>query len=55
MPGYKFFVVSAEVPRGITMSPEIVSISGFGWLFAGGFVKVGNDGSEFGDILEFFN
>ena len=50
-----FFAVSSGMYRGITMSPAVVSIYGFGWLCAGVFVLVGNDGSEFGNILECFD
>ena len=52
MPSYRFFAVSAGMSRGITMSPSVVPISGVGWLCAGIFVEFGNDGSEFGNILE---
>ena len=55
MPGSRFFAVSDGMSRGITMSPAVVPISGVGWLCAGIFVDFGNDGSEFGDILECFN
>ena len=52
MPGSKFFAVSDGLTRIITMSPSIMPISGVGRLCTGVFVWVGNDGSEFGDILE---
>ena len=55
MPGSRFFAVSAGISRGITMSLAVVPISGAGGLCAGIFVEVGNDGSEFGDILECFD
>ena len=55
MPRSRFFAVSAEMYRGITMSPAVVPIYGVGWLCAGIFVEVGNDGSEFGDIQECFD
>ena len=49
------FVVLAGVSRGITMSPVVVPISGIGWHCDGIFVLLGNDGSDFGDILECFD
>ena len=52
MPGYSFFAVSDRISKVITMSPAVVPISGVGWLCAGIFVEVGNDSSEFEDILE---
>ena len=55
MPGSRFFVVSAGMSRGITMSPVVVPISGVGWICAGIFVEIGNDGSKFGDIIECFD
>ena len=55
MPGSRFFAVSAGMSRGITMSPSVVPKTGVGWICAGVFVDVGNDGSEFGDILECFD
>ena len=55
MPSSRFFAISAGMSRGITMSPEVVPISGVGWICAGGFVEVRNDGNEFGDILECFD
>ena len=55
MPVSRFFAVSAGVARGITMSPSVVPITGVGWICAGVFVDIGNDGSEFGDILECFD
>ena len=55
MPGSRFLVVSDGMSRGITMIPAVVKISGVGWLCAGIFVEVGNDGSEFGNILECFD
>ena len=54
MPGSMFLVFLAGMSRGITMSPVVVPISGVGWICAGIFVDVGNDGSEFGEILEYF-
>ena len=54
MLGSRFFAVSAGMSRGITMSPVVVPISGVGWICAGIFVEVCNDGSEFGDIIECF-
>ena len=55
MPGSRFFAVSTGMSRGITMSPEVLPIYGVGWLCAGIFVEVRNDGSDFGDILECFD
>ena len=55
MPGSRFFVVLAGMTRGITMSPSVVLISGVGWLCTGVFVEFGDDGSEFGDILQCFD
>ena len=47
----RFFAVLAGMSRVITTIPEVVPISGVGWLCARIFVEVGNDCSEFGDIL----
>ena len=55
MPGSRFFAVSDGMVRGITTSPEVVLISGVGWLCAGFFLMIGLGGSEFGDILECFD
>ena len=55
MPGSRFFEVSAGMSRGVTRSPAVVPISGVGWLCAGIFVEVGNDGSKSCDILECFD
>ena len=55
MTGSRFFAVSTGVSRGITMIPAVVPISGVGWICAGIFVEVGNDSSEFGEILECFD
>ena len=37
------------------MNTAVVPIYDVRWLCAGIFVEVGNDGSEFGDILECFD
>ena len=37
------------------MSPTVVPIFGDGWLCAGIFFEIGNDVSDFCDILECFN
>ena len=55
MPGSRFFAVSSGVPRIITTSPAVVPISGAEQLCAGVFVYVGDDVSEFGNILECFD
>ena len=54
MSGSRFFAVSAGMVRGITMSPEVVPISGVGWPCARISVEVGQGGSDFGDILKCF-
>ena len=52
MPDSRFLAVLAVIYKGITMSPEVVPTSGVGWHCTEIFVEIGNDGSEFGDILE---
>ena len=55
MPGSRFFVILAGMVQGITMSPEVVLISGVGWPCAGIFVDISQGSSEFGDILNCFD
>ena len=55
MPGYRFFAFLAGVTKRITMSPSVMPIYDVGRLCTGVFVLAGNDGSEFGDILECFD
>ena len=55
MPSSRFFAVTARMVGRITMSPEVVPISGVRWPCAGIFVEIGQGGSEFGDILECFD
>ena len=55
MPVFTFFAVSAGVRRIIAMSPAVMPISGVGRFCTGFFVGFGNDGSEFGNILECFD
>ena len=55
MTGFMFFTVSAGVTRRITMSPSAMTIIGVGRLCTRDLAEVGNDGSEFGDILECFD
>ena len=53
--GSRFFAVSSGMSREITMSPALVPVSGVGWICDEIFVQVGNDSSDFGDILECFD
>ena len=52
---FRFFSVSAGVSRRIVMSQSKMPITVVGRFCTRVFVYVGNEGSEFGDILECFD
>ena len=49
-----FFAVTDGVSRKISMSAAVIPIDGVGLFCTRVFAYIGNDGNEFGDILECF-
>ena len=52
---FRVFTVTARVVRQVSVGPAVVSNPGVGWSCNVISVEIGEGGSEFRDVLQYFN